>query len=305
MNSNNMRKETEKVYRERILKVLLYIQDHLDDPLQLNDLAGIAYFSPFHFHRIFKGMVGETVKSHIRRLRLERSAWQLRFTGRNILEIALDAGYETNESFTRAFRLMFGNTPSVFRQYKHGLSFKSSPSGVNFQPGGQLNNFKPIIRGGLKMKIRIENIDPMRVAAVRHIGPYKECDEAWKKLCAWAGARGILKPGAKMMGVSYDDPEVTPENELRYDACVTVDDTIESSGEITIRVLSGGEYAVATHVGPYAKLIETYNKLYGEWAPQSGRVVKQAPCFEVYQNSPHDTPPGKLITDIYLPLEAE
>jgi len=300
-----MRTETEQIYKERILRVLIHIQTHLDEPLSLEDLAAIAYFSPFHFHRIFKGMVGEPVKAHIRRIRLERSAWHLRSTDRNILDIALDAGYETHESFTRAFRSMFSNNPSVFRRGQFGDRNKRSPSGVHFQPGGKLKKFNPITRGGIIMEIRIDNIEPMRVASVRHVGPYEECEPAWQKLCAWAGPRGLFGPGTKMIGISYDDPEVTPPEKIRYDACITVDDAIESEGEVIIRMIPGGDYAVTTHKGPYTKLIETYSKLYGEWAPQSGRVVKAAACFEIYMNDPEKTPPEELLTDIYIPLEAE
>ena len=184
-----MRTETEQIYRERVLRVLLHIQANLDEPLSLDELAGIAYFSPFHFHRIFEGMVGEAVKDHIRRLRMERSVWHLRSTDRSILDIALDAGYETHESFTRAFRSTFGDAPSIFRRDHRGPRFISSPSGVHFQPGGKLDNFNPIIRGGIKMDVRIENIEPIRVASVRHVGPYEKCEPAWQKLCAWAGPR--------------------------------------------------------------------------------------------------------------------
>lgn len=300
-----MRIDTEQIYRERILRVLLHIQANLDEPLSLEELARIAYFSPFHFHRIFKGMVGEPVKEHIRRLRMERSVWHLRSTDRSILDIALDAGYETHESFTRAFRSKFGDAPSVFRRADSMVRFESSPSGIHFHPGEKLDNFKPIIRGGMKMDVRIENIEPIRVAFVRHIGPYDECDPAWQKLCAWAGPRGLLGPDAKVIGVSYDDPEVTPPEKIRYDACIAVGDTVEPEGEIGIKEIAGGDYAITTHKGPFEKLIETYSQLSGEWAPQSGRVVKPTACFEIYLNDPDKTPPEELLTDIYVPLEAE
>ncbi len=108
-----------------------------------------------------------------------------------------------------------------------------------------------------------------------------------------------------MIGVSYDDPEVTAPENIRYDACITVDDTIEPEGEVNIQEIPGGDYAVATHKGPFSKLIESYSKLYGEWAPRSGRVVKQTACFEIYRNDPDKTPPEELLTDIYIPLESE
>ena len=297
-----MKTETEMVYRERVLRVLLYIQEHLDEPIAMEELAEIACFSPFHFHRIFKGLVGEPVKEHIRRLRLERAVHRLQVTDRSILEIALDAGYETHESFTRAFRKMFGDNPSVFRR-NHRAARLAAPSGVHFRPDGALRTFNPLTRGGSIMKVRIEEVSPRRVAFARHIGPYEKCEPAWQKLCAWAGPRGLLGPKSTFIGICYDDPEVTPPEKIRYDACVTVGDDVEVEGEIGDQTIEGGEYAIFTHRGPLEKLLQTYQEIFGEWAPASGRVIKAGPSFEVYLNDPHTTPPEEIEVDIYVPLE--
>ncbi len=111
-----MRVETELSYSERILKVLVHIQQHLDDEIPLEELARVAHFSAYHFHRIFKGIVGESVKEHIRRLRLERAAFRLIRTDQPVTTVAFDAGYEAHEAFTRAFRTMFNTSPSGFRK---------------------------------------------------------------------------------------------------------------------------------------------------------------------------------------------
>jgi AraC family transcriptional regulator len=89
---------------------------------------------------------------------------------------------------------------------------------------------------------------------------------------------------------------------IRYDACVTVDETFQPSGDIGVQVIPGGEYAVTTHFGPYDKLGETYTELLGQWLPRSGRELRSTPCFEVYLNDPQSTEPEDLITDIYAPL---
>ena len=139
-----MKTETEQIYKERILRVLRYIQGHLDEPLSLDELAGIAYFSPFHFHRIFRGVVGESVKEHIRRLRLERAVSRLRLTDQSILNIALDTGYESHESFSRAFKTMFGATPSVIRRDSYQINYQKAASGVHFSPGSEVADFQPL-----------------------------------------------------------------------------------------------------------------------------------------------------------------
>ena len=99
-----MKPRTEQTYNERILGVLVYIQQHLDEAMSRDELARVAYFSPYHFHRVFHGMVGESVKEHVRRLRLERAAHRLKFGDHSVTRIAFDAGYEALESFSRKFR---------------------------------------------------------------------------------------------------------------------------------------------------------------------------------------------------------
>jgi AraC family transcriptional regulator len=154
----------------------------------------------------------------------------------------------------------------------------------------------------MTMKIDIKRIEPMRVAFVRHVGPYDQCGKAWEKLCTFLGKEGLLA-NAQFIGICHDDPEVTAPDRIRYDACVTVDDGFQPAGEIGVQTVRGGDYAVTTHFGPYKRLNETYSKLMGQWLPRSGRELCSDPCFEVYLNDPESTDPEDLLTDIHVPLE--
>src|SRR6185436_9811401 len=169
-----MKPETVESYRERMLAVLVHIQEHLDDPLPLEELADVAHFSPFHFHRIFRGMVGESVKEHVRRLRLERAAHRLRFSGDRVTDIALEARYESHEAFTRAFRDMFGESPSAFRVRRRVAAHGPAPSGVHFAAEGELAGFRRVLRRGAPLSARVEDLADVRVAFVRHLGAYTE-----------------------------------------------------------------------------------------------------------------------------------
>src|SRR6266700_2976443 len=111
---------THDTYRQRILTVQLFIQGHLDEDLSLDRLARVAHFSPFHFHRIFRALGGEAVSEYVRRLRLEAAAFVLSSTDRPVTVVAFDAGYGTHEAFTRAFRQMFGVSPSQYRAGRRG-----------------------------------------------------------------------------------------------------------------------------------------------------------------------------------------
>lgn len=294
-----MKESTQKLYETRLLRVLVYIQRNLDEELPLEDLARVAHFSPYHFHRIFRGIVGESLQEHIRRLRLERAAQRLKHSDRRVLEIALEAGFQTHESFTRAFRAVLGCSPSEFRS-ANGVPVQSP--GIHYRDDGDLQTAS-MFSGGTMMDVKIERLESLHVAFVRHVGPYHEVHEAWEKVCARLGKEGLIGPESRFVGVCYDDPEVTPPEKIRYDACVTVGDDFTPEGEVGVQTLPGGEFAVVTHTGPYERLNQTYAALFGQWLPHSGRELRSEPSLEFYLNDPEGTDPEDLLTDIYAPLE--
>ena len=294
-----MRSVTLQDYKRRILPVLSHIQDHLDDRLPLNDLAALACFSPYHFHRIFTGMVGESVKEYVRRLRLERAAGRLRAGSKSVVEIAFEAGYESHEAFSRSFKVVFGTSPTQFRRTRQEQI--ASASGLHFRPGITVRRFRAV-RGGKSMNVEIQQLRPMRVAYLRHIGPYNAVGSTWDRLLTMMGKDGYLGGSPMMLGICHDDPEVTPPSRIRYDACIEVDDRFKPAEGIQVQDVAGGEYARTTHTGPYNNLGKTYMEFLGHWLPRSGRELRDAPCFEVYLNDPQSTPPEELLTDIYAPL---
>jgi AraC family transcriptional regulator len=296
-----MREHTERTYKERMLRVLVHIQNNLDETLALEELAALAHFSPYHFHRIFRGIVGESLMEHIRRLRLERAAHQLKFTEQPVTRIALDAGYETHEAFTRAFGTMFGMSPSQFRDKHRSLPLPPIASGIHYHADGRLDDYRDVHDESPRPEVRIVSFPATRVAFMRHVGPYGDVGRTWSRLFAWLGPRGMIGPCPQMLGIVYDDPEVTPPEKVRYDACVAVDDRFAPQGDVGLQEIAG-DYAVATHRGPYTRLGETYARLCGLWLPGSGRELASAPCVEVYRNSPMDAAPENLLTDIHLPL---
>jgi AraC family transcriptional regulator len=299
-----MKAPTELDYKGRILRVLVYIQGHLDEAISLEDLAAVAHFSPYHFHRIFRGMVGESVMGHVRRLRLERAAHQLKFGNQPVTRLAFEAGYETHEAFTRAFVTMFGEPPSRFRGRHRIRPDQPTPTGIHYSPDGRLDDFCPVRSGGPPPNSRIDHFPPTRVAFIRHLGSYTEVGQAWGRLFSWAGPRGLVVRETRILGIVHDDPEVTPPDKVRYDAGITVDAGFRPEGEIGVQEV-GGEYAVCEHHGPYEMLGATYARLCGEWVPEIGRELHVGPAVEVYRNSPREAKPQDLLTDIYLPLVAE
>lgn len=300
------RRSTLAFYKEKMLRVLVLIQERLDEPLALDELAAHACLSPHHFHRVFRGMLGEPLVAHVRRLRLERAAYQLKFSRRSVVELALDAGYDSHEAFTRAFKKHFRETPSAFRQRRGMPDLPRVRSGVHYRAGERaerLADFHAVNQRISTMNVTIEHLPATRVAFVRHTGPYHLCGQAWDRLCTWMGKEGWLAGDCRFIGISHDDPEITPPDKLRYDACVTVDDSFAPEADIGVQVIAAGAYARATHAGPYEMFKETYGRLMGQWLPRSGRRLRNAPCLEFYLNDPGSTPPSELLTDVYVPLE--
>ncbi|MFQ5489486.1 MAG: GyrI-like domain-containing protein [Phycisphaerae bacterium] len=298
-----MQSETHETYQRRVLRVLVYIQSHLDEALDLQALARVAHFSPYHFHRIFRGLVGEAVKQHIRRLRLERAAYRLKFTEQPVTRIAFEAGYETHEAFSRRFREMFDASPSKFRQAHRALHYPAAATGVHYTPDGAVQEFHAIETGAEAMEVRIEMLEPMRVAFFRHLGPYDQVGGTWMKLMNWAGGRGLMGPETVTFGICHDDPEVTPPEKIRYDACIRVGREVEAEADLAIQEILGGRYAVARHQGPYATLGDTYLRMFGQELASRKYEARSAPCLEFYLNSPMNTAPEDLLTDVYVPVE--
>jgi len=298
-----MQQQTRKSYLSRMVNVLNYIQNNLDKELTLQELAAVACFSSYHFHRIFSGMLGESVKELVRRLRLERAALQLHTSSKSILEISLNAGYESDMAFSRMFKVKTGMSPSVFRR---SLKLKYpclGHSSIRYVTNEHITSFEPFKDEELNMNVIIKHVDDMLVGFVRHVGPYQDCAPAWDTLCCTLGPEGLLGGNAKMIGVSHDDPDVIAPTDLRYDACITVPSDFTGINDVAVKTIAGGRYAMTTHIGSYENLGTTYRQIFGQWLSQSNYESADKSCFEIYLNDPESTAPEDLVTDIYIPLE--
>ncbi len=302
--------------RRRILAVLEYVQANManpDVPLSLEDLAHRSGFSLNHFHRVFKGMVGESVREHIRRLHLERAAMALTSADTPVTTLAYDAGYDSLEGFSRAFKAHFGRSPSAWREAGPGQPLPESPSQVYYATHGGIT-FRPVAgpAGGQGMAVEIIQRPPCTIASLYRQGPYMEAGRAFGQLGEWAYLAGALTPESRWMGMYYDDPSVTPAAELRYEAAMTLPQLLENpdarpilpASEVVIKELPGGRFARYVHVGPYDALEATYDALMGQWMPSAAVTMKAGPSVEVYVNDPTVTPPAELRTEIYIPLES-
>jgi AraC family transcriptional regulator len=281
-------------HQERILRAITYIESHIREELTLEQVARVACFSPYHFHRIFTAHVGESLAAYIRRVRLDLAAMSLLNDNTSITRLAIDTGYDTPGAFTRAFQQKFQCSPSTFRENMRVL-FRKPPHTFFSHQSDQEKIMQPEIR----------TVPERQVIFVRRIGDYNtSATQAWAAVCAFAFPRGLIGPHAQFIGVSHDDPQITAVEQLRFDACITIDRPVTPEGEIGVKSISGGKIAVFLHKGPYSTLHTTYQAIFGTWLPSCGYELADSPCYEVYLNSPEHTLPADLLTEICIPIQS-
>lgn len=256
--------------------------------ITLDEIIEYSGFSYFHFHRIFFAYVGENLKQYIKRIRLEKAAYELQYQKRSITEVALKAGFSTPSAFNKAFKEFFHTTPSKYKK-------------INLRQK-EFNMIEPV-------EI-IENMEPIEVYSIRHVGDYNKIGCAFERLMRWAythkikNGKDMMGKGAYTYGIGYDDPNVTDIDKLRSDACVSATDEVPLEDGIFKQSISGGKYAVFLHRGEYFKLIDTYNNIFSSYIKQNDIKLRDVPTFERYLNhDPRRTKPENLKTEIHIPIE--
>ena len=289
----NVKFETKQTYFERINPIVNYINNHLDEPLDLKKLAALGNYSPFHFHRIMRAYLGESLVSYVIRIRLETAANLLRYTELPVNDIAFKTGYENLSSFSKAFKKRFGISAIEFRQ-NNDAQILLNKTILKSKGMENLKNTEP----------KIKEVKSRRVIYAQARGPYdKSAGEAWETVCAFAKKKHLFGFSTEMIGISYDDPKITDAEKLRYDACIVISKEIEAEGEIGTKEIAGGKYAVFTHRGPYEQFINSYDFIFGEWIKETKFELRDVPCLEKYLNSPDKTKPEKLLTEIWVPVK--
>jgi AraC family transcriptional regulator len=276
-------------YVRRFTRVVEYIYAHLDEAPDLNTLADVAALSPWHWHRTWQAVYGESVVNTVKRLRLQRAAADLTHTDMALEAIWPRAGYGSLAAFTRAFRDAYGMPPAEYRKAGSHTRFSMLNAPKGYSP---------------MHDVAIRKLPPATLAVIPHRGSYMEIGKAFEMLFGTLGARNLLRPGLCMRGLFYSDPTSVPEANLQSAAGIMVPDaSFPIEAPLQRAELRGGDYAVLRHKGPYSDMKAAYDWLYGEWLVQSGREAADAPVFEDYLNNPREVPPTELLTDICLPLK--
>ncbi|MEL6498296.1 MAG: GyrI-like domain-containing protein [Planctomycetota bacterium] len=289
---------TTDIYADRLVNALLLIERRLDDPPTLEELARASHYSPHHFHHIFSSAIGEPVSGYVRRVRLERAATNLISSTTPVHELAAQAGFDSAEGFSRAFKSVFGVSPARFRETLDeswlGEASDLKEDAVRLRVSARIRRPEPA-----ESRVRVEQREAMTLAGLRHVGPYHRVGIAWAQLMLWAAANRQLSSETLHIGIAHDDPaEVSPKR-LRYDACVTPRKPFKPGRRINSITIPAVRCAVADHRGPYETLPETYEHIYGVWLPASGYEPADQPSFCEFVRSSRRSP---RVTRVHVPI---
>lgn len=288
-----MNDSTAHTYPERFGKVLDYIDRHLDEDLSVERLSQVANFSKFHFHRVFSSHTGINVYRYVQLMRLKRASYRLVFgSDVRIIDIALDAGFENSESFSRSFKRVFDQTPSQFRK---------SPA---WKPWWAQFHI-PIAKRPQNMNVTIIDFEETQIATFEHRGDHELLNDSVMRFIEWRKESGLSPvQSSRTFGIAYDNPHTTEPDEFRFDICGSVHEAIpDNRFGVVNRAIPAGRCARLRHLGSHQGIGADAIYLYRDWLPESGETLRDFPLFFHYLNLITDVEEHELITDLYLPLQ--
>ncbi len=274
-----------QAYDERINRVLDFLYAHLAAPVNLTELANLAGLSPFHFHRVFQALVGETPHEFVKRLRLEKSLQLIRYGKRtSMTQIALECGFASPSDFTRSFRSKYGVAPSKFSfeawQASQGDRLEFTESTSPFRLTRLPATFNPD-----HFRVRIRELPARRIAYTRVSNPYRgdAVIQAANRLVEWADRLGI---NGRWYGYQFENPSITSLDDCYYCVGVEVAANVRSEGEVGIYQFPEMLVAEVAMKGDIDLEIRLLQWLYGVWLPKSRYVPADQPCFELWHGRP-------------------
>lgn len=262
-------------YEQRVHRVIDHIRAHLSDDLELRDLAKVACFSPYHFHRIFKSVTGETVAQFTRRARLERAVFLMRGSNRDLTSIALEVGFGTPSDFSRVFRRCYGVAPSSWDRVSRldgGVDFATTLAKQGVAPASGA---------------RITERPAQRLAYIRVRNPWQGDSLAigFDRLQRWFAERELNWKTRQLVGLSWDSEKATPIERLVYDLGLTVDESVRADGEIGVHRLPAVR-AVELHCKSLPETAVAWEFLYRDWLPTSGFEPDDIPATKRFRRTP-------------------
>lgn len=266
---------------------------HYSEKITLEMLAAEGCFSAWHFHRIFKGIVGETPQEYLNRIRLEKAV-MLMDQNYSITQIALATGFSSSSHFSQTFKKQYDISPKQW--YSRKLEKKSER---RIMPFGNFTD--------QSVSFKIQNFPSLSIAYIRNIGSYDfKIGFAWKRLMAWARKNDLVSISSHRLSCSWDSPDLTPDGKLRYDACIIlpadIDGSIVKNAPVSFRSIEGGRYAVFQFEGNLSELTAFYDTVYGDLLPKSDLRLRESIGYRVHFESAGEQMRGFCRQELRVPL---
>lgn len=293
------KESTRQAHQQKVNQVLDAITQDLPRSLSLNDLADLAALSPFHFHRVFSRLTGESPGRLLIRTRLEKAALLLRYSRTGLPTIARTVGYESADSLGKAFRKRFGCSPQAYRQ-----SLADNQTGV----GPVVQPLNKRIEAMFEHS-RTVRFPPGQVLYARGMGfadgHFNEvAGQLWPRLLAYARQQQLLDEGTEYLARFPHCTSITQPSQCHYEACIrlTRNRPIACPGEFGVGYEPGGAFRVFTHDGPYDKLWESWRAIFQHWLPSGGHSLRPAASLEVYPEAAGFRNQRLVPVHLYLPV---
>ncbi|GFE51880.1 AraC family transcriptional regulator [Roseobacter cerasinus] len=282
-----IKRQTAVDYHRRVERVIDLIRADPARPVSVRELAAHAPFSKFHFHRVFKAMTGETIAQCIIRLRLEAATQALAYQPKTSLtQIALECGFSGSAHFSKAFRKVYGCTPTQFR--------KDHPTGFRMRRIGKDRDETAPYVEDMNVTVDIRPVPERTLASLRLVGPYTHTgiSSTYAELGQWySSAVGETLPN-EAISITWSDPTLAEQETLRLDACYEVPEGTAVSGRVALRKLGGGRTAcvdASLAVSDMHLIAGLWDWLFARWLPQSGAALADEPSYEIYRRTEDQT----------------
>ncbi|WP_164465149.1 AraC family transcriptional regulator [Chryseobacterium lactis] len=296
-------------YKKRIVKTIRYIDENLDADLSLEKIAGISAYSPFHFHRIFKLITGETLQNYIIRKRTEKSAFFLALRKDvGIKDICFELGFSNHSVFTKTFKKYYGVPPSEFRKtspetFHKILQLQRKNGQVDTVFSQYICNIENLLNWTtMNLKIEVKEMPEMNLASVMSLG-IVNVEPSFNVLVDWAVKKNLFpRENVKMISVYHDSFKVTPPDKVRIHACMLLKEKLEKQeGEIFSETLEGGKYIVGSGEVTLHDFEQCWVSLF-LWMNEHHYSMRRAFPFEIYHSNFKEHPEGKMIVDFCIPV---
>lgn len=285
-------------YLEAFERAIIYMENHLDDAISVHEVASASGYSYYHFTRIFQSVLGESVGHYLKKRRLSRAAHKLLYSERKIIDIALESGFDSAQTFSRAFKSVYQVSPSTYRNNRLDV-FRGNKKEID-------RSFLHHISSNITVQPQIRNIGSIYVAGIRGTAKLDNIFSLWQQFAQKQSDIPNGHPSCRTFGIcEYKGDTETANYDMEVSEVIgmevlTYDDL--PSGIVT-KTIPAGKFAVFTHKGPLADILKTYQYIWGTWALLTSETIDERDDFELYDERFTGRENADSAIDIYIPIK--